>query len=389
MSEHAAVSVPWGPNFGIELPGGIDVAWADLVPSSGTVAIATSAKGDPVWVDVRAPKEFAEDHIPGAVSVPLFDDQERAVVGTIYRWEGGGAARQWGLERVTQRLDAFTERLLAALELTEDAPARPGSPGAADERPRVIVCARGGQRSGAVAAYLRARGHSVYRLTGGHRSYRHAVRAALSRLEIPGPIALNGLTGCGKTHVLRSIRERYPRRVIDLEGLAGHRSSVLGDVGLEPATQKQFEARLAQELSQLEGPWTVFEWEARRIGNRELPAEVYTRLRAAPQIELRASIAQRVRILADDYLACGGIEEVKRRLPLLASFPAVGPDGVERLTRDLDAGRVHEVVTFLLANHYDPRYHHGNQGLERVHTVELGTFSQTADAIVRWIEARS
>lgn len=354
-----------------------EVTWAELTEGPA-----------PLMVDVRSPGEFAEDHPPGAVSVPLLDDWERAVVGSIYRGEGGHAAREWGLGRVSSRLDRFTLALVDALRLREGGAAGIASGVDDHAAPRVVVCARGGQRSGAVTAYLRNRGHAVLRLAGGYRSYREAVRNSLTSCEIPGPIAINGLTGCGKTHVLRAIRKRFPRRVLDLEALAGHRSSVLGDIGLTPATQKRFEAGLAREIAQLEGPWTVFEWEARRVGDREIPGPVYSLLRDAPQLELSATIEQRVRILTDEYLACDGVDEVKRRLPLLASFPAIGCEGVERLIRDLDQGRVSSVVRFLLTKHYDPRYEHGNRGLDRVHQLRLGAYDETAREVIAWIEAR-
>lgn len=334
-------------------------------------------------VDVRSPGEFGEDHFPGARSVPLFNDRERAALGTIYHCEGGDPALEWGRQRVLPRLEAYTKRLVEALALESGSSESVGS-GA--PLPRVVLCARGGQRSRAVTTHLRALGYPVHRLEGGYRSYRTWIRRELDEIQVPGPWVLNGLTGCGKTHLLREIASRFPQQTIDLEGLAGHRSSVLGDIGLQPATQKRFEADLARELRQLQGPWSLFEWEARRIGNREMPNGLYQQLRAAPQIEVCATMEQRVSILTDEYLRCGGIEEVKARLHFLAPYPAIGEDGVAWLETCLENGRVSEAVRFLLEKHYDPRYAHGNRGLTVVKQFHLSTIERTADEIVSWIE---
>lgn len=341
------------------------------------------ANGAAILVDVRSPKEFQENHIPGAVSVPLFDDRERATIGTLYKQEGPGVARRWGAGRVIGRLEAFTDDLLEALRLHPDA--SPHAPPAGDP-PRVIVCARGGQRSGAVTQHLRGLGFPVYRLRGGYRSYRADVRSRLESARVPGPIVLNGLTGCAKTRVLRELDRQFPGHILDLEGLAGHRSSVLGDIGLQPVSQKQFEAQLLEAIEALDGRWCMVEWEARRVGNREIPSGLYAQLRAATQIELQATVEQRVDVLVGEYLACGGVAEVCRRLPALASYPAFGADGVAKMQQQLNDGEIAPVVRRLLETHYDPRYQHGNQHFDFARVFALTDPKTTAAEILQWVE---
>ncbi|MCI0652196.1 MAG: hypothetical protein L0Z55_09970 [Planctomycetes bacterium] len=317
--------------------------------------------------------------MPGAKSVPLFSDAERAIVGTIYRRAGAESARAWGGERVRARIAEFACALERALELPAIS---------SDTRPRVVCFARGGERSAAAAQHLAALGHSIAQLRGGYRAFREAVRATLQTAAPAAPYVLNGLTGTGKTLVLRAVRRRFPTRVVDLEGIAGHRSSILGDIGLEPVSQKRFESGLAAALRALAGPWSLFEWEGRRLGDRELPRLLYERLRAAPHIELRADLATRVRILCDEYLAAGGATAILARLPSLAAFPWIGTDGVRELTRLIETDRSEEAAAFLLERHYDPRYRHGHRDIPVAHVVQVRDIDAATDAVIAWIEER-
>ncbi len=337
-----------------------------------------------VVVDVRTHAEFGDDHYPGARSVPLFSDRERAVVGTLFRHHGEGAARDWGEGRVRARLEEYSAKLVAALALDR----HPGTSTVDPLKPRVVLCSRGGQRSEAVVRLLRDLGHPVLRLRGGYRSYRSRIRERSQDLSPPGPVVLNGLTGSGKTLILRSIAARFSQRVVDLEGLAGHRSSLLGDIGLMPVSQKAFESSLVHAIARLEGPWTLFEWVARRIGNRELPQSLYERLKDAPQIALDNDLERRIDLLCAEYLGPGGVREIQKRLPGLARYPAIGEVGVARLIADLDCGRVREVARFLLERHYDPRYRFGNKRLPAVKTFVFRSVEETAEEILKWLEAR-
>jgi len=341
-------------------------------------------------VDVRSPSEFAQDHVPGSRSVPLFDDSERTIIGTLFRQSGQHSAQAWGEERVERRIEAFTESLLAALDLGEVA--------SADRvRRRVVLCARGGLRSSAVVDLLRSRGHDVERLQGGYRSFRRYVRSQLSQIEIPSPIVLHGLTGVGKTRILREIARRCPQCVLDLEGIAQHRSSVLGAVGLQPVSQKRFESQLAATLRQLSGPVTFAEWEARRLGNREIPAELHRSLASGRAVWIEATRDQRVDQLVRDYvddpLARGAhaddiVRQLRDGVRLLERFPSIGRVGVGRLCDWLDEREFSNVAGFLLDHHYDARYRHAQTELAVEATFELTTAEAVAEALLEWTRLR-
>jgi len=359
------------------------------------ITVEEALRGELLIVDVRAPSEFAEDHIPGATSVPLFSDRERAVVGTLFRHLGESEARRWGGERVHERLEPFFDEVRLALQL----PREPEAP--ADPRPRVICCARGGERSGAVTALLRERGHPVRRLAGGYRSYREGIRARLGTLGVPGPVLLDGLTGSGKTAVLREVARLRPRQVLDLEGLARHRSSLLGDIGLVPASQKEFESGLVAAVDRLEGPWTLIEAESRRVGDREIPSSLYREMRAARRVELAATTAQRVALLHADYLGVdrgsdrppeAAIEAVCERISALVAYPRVGEAGVRWLRERLRSGAIDEAVRFLLEEHYDPRYRHGMvKGAPALRLdrsgLGAGSIEESARRLIDWLDA--
>ncbi len=345
------------------------------------------AAPQPILVDVRSPREFEVDHLPGSRTVPLFSDAERALVGRVYRERGPGAAQAWGASVVAGRLREFTEQMLEALEIVPGYRPAPAH-GLVGAPVRAIVCARGGLRSEAVVRYLRGLGYPALRLRGGYRAWRARVRSELARVDVPPPFVLTGLTGTGKTLVLRAIAERFPGRVIDLEEIARHRSSVLGDIGLTPVSQRGFESRLTAALAKLSGPWSLFEWEGRRLGDRELPATLYELLRAAPHIALEADLERRIDILCGEYLAGVGVAELRARLPAFRRFAPIGSAGVRELELLLDAGEFREVARRLVTLHYDPRYRNGHAAIPIAHRIVLSTIEETAAAIIAWVEAR-
>ncbi len=343
-----------------------------------------------IVLDVRAPLEFAEDSLPGAVHEPLFNDQERAVVGTLFRLTGPRAAKEWAEGRVMPRLGHFTRRLERAFHLPtadQDRAGESGTEPSAGAVTRVVCCSRGGQRSRAVVGHLRQLGHPVLQLVGGYRAYRTRVRSALDSCAVPRPVVLHGLTGCGKTRIVRAIAARFPRRVVDLEGLAGHRSSVLGDIGLEPVGQKRFESRLVRTLEQLEGPWTLLEWEARRLGNRQIPDALYELMKNGLHFELRTPLDLRLDNLLEEYLGVSAAEcraaaaSISERLAKLECYSRMGSAGVEEATTLLAAGRYRDAARLLLERHYDPRYEHA-PSLPAVTPIDVRDFDGAAAEIV-------
>lgn len=363
---------------------------------------------DAIVVDLRSPGEFAEDHVPGAVNVPLFDDVGRALVGTLYARVSPEAAFARARELVSGHLGELvagicaaagervpTDALAALYEemtaggLADLETALPLAPGALPQRPVVLHCWRGGMRSRSVVALMRALGlERAVGLEGGYKGYRRRVLEQLALWRAPRTFVLRGLTGVGKTLVLRELETLRPHWTLDLEGIAGHRSSVLGRVGLRPVTQKAFESGLAARLrAGFPGP-VVFEGESRKVGDAIIPERMWDVMAAGTSIELAAQTASRVRVLTDDYLADEARRaELREVLPFLEA--RLGRSAwAGRLTALLDARADAELAELLLERYYDPLYRHSEGRHTCAVTIASDDPARAARAVAEWIEAR-
>lgn len=299
------------------------------------------ALDNPLFIDLRSPSEYHEATIPGAINIPFFNDQERVEVGTLYRQESPRRAREKGLEIIAPRLPELVR--------TMEAYSR--------DREVVIFCWRGGERSRGMASVLKLMKVPFHRLAGGYRAYRSYVAQQLTRLPRGQVIVVHGLTGCGKTELINRLIE-HGCAAIDLEGLARHRGSIFGAVGMgEQPSQKMFDSQLLRELQRLESfPYLVVECESRRIGRLFLPEHLHRKMEEGRHILVYDTMASRVRRLVTEY-ASGGeerIRQLKDCLPRLEKY--IGRARVRELM-DLVEKRVFtEVVEYLLVNHYDNLY---------------------------------
>lgn len=381
-------------------------------PSGAGVPALAAAEllcGEALVIDLRSPSEFEEDHVPGAHNVPLFDDAQRGLVGTLYRRESPDAAFCEGREIVAARIQDLctriaelsgdelpaadlarrvreaTERGIGALERAVAAvPVR-----VRPERPVVLHCWRGGLRSRSVVWLLRSIGlERVHVLQGGYRAWRAEILRVLDSARFPPAFVLRGLTGVGKTLVLRELERLRPGWTIDLEALAGHRSSLLGMVGLEPVSQKRFESRLCTRLAQGLGRQVVFEGESRKVGDVILPRGLWRALSGGDSIELVTGVERRIEVLEREYLgAPGGATGLLRQLPLLEARLKRAP-GEPALCELLCAGRTSELVRLLLERHYDPLYRHSEQGRVSATRIDSTQPERAAREIASWIEQR-
>ena len=293
-------------------------------------------------IDVRSPREFAEDHLPGAVNLPVLDDVERAQVGTIYVQESRFKARRVGAAIVARNIARHLETELAD---------RPG--GFAP----LVYCWRGGMRSNAMATIMSQVGWRTTVLTGGYRTWRRQVSARLydSALDLEF-VLLDGHTGSAKTEMLGRLAARG-LQVLDLEGLAAHRGSLFGALaGRSQPSQKMFESRLLAALDALDPARPVIaEAESSKIGDRMVPPALWSRLADAPRIELVADRAERARYLVSAYgdiiADRAALETAFGRLPTHPSRERL--DGWRALA---DAGAFAELAEAVMALHYDPAY---------------------------------
>lgn len=327
-------------------------------------------------IDVRSPSEFAEDHIPGAINLPVLSDAERARVGTIYVQDAPFKARKIGGALVARNIAAHLEGPLAE----KDGAWQP-----------LVYCWRGGQRSGAFGLWLAEVGWRVRVLKGGYQAYRRAVVAQLYEAELPHRVVLlDGDTGTAKTEILELVAARGGQ-VVDLEGLANHRGSVLGvRPGGQPA-QKMFESRLAAALAALDPARPVLvEAESSKVGDLLVPPSLWKAMRAAPRIQLRASVEARARYLCDAYADLFADRALfAERLGLLVRLQ--GRAVVEGWQAQARAGDFLPLVRDLIERHYDGRYLRSREGAPApALTLEIDLDGQglerAADRILGWLE---
>jgi tRNA 2-selenouridine synthase len=293
-------------------------------------------------IDVRSPAEFAEDHIPGAVSCPVLDDGQRARVGTMYVQVSSFEAKKVGAALVARNVARHIEERFVSRER--------------EWRP-LVYCWRGGQRSGAMAEILRQVGWRVSTLKGGYKSYRREVLTQLDELAQRFRFkVVCGATGSGKSRLLEAL-EREGAQVLDLEGLARHRGSLLGDLPGDPQpSQKMFDSLVWDRLRHLDETRPVFvEAESRKIGGVQVHTALIDRMRAAECVALEAPIGERVQFLKREY---GHFLEdpgpLKEKLACLADLH--GAEIISHWTRLADTRDWDALVPDLLERHYDPAY---------------------------------
>lgn len=315
-------------------------------------------------IDVRSPAEFEEDHVPGAISLPALSNVQRAEVGRIYKQQGAFFAKRIGAAYVSENIAGHLHTALKDKS--------------ADYRP-LVYCWRGGQRSNSVATVLKQIGWRAEVLTGGYRTWR---RFVLAQNELPLPfriIAIDGPTGSAKTKLLAHLRAAGGQ-VIDLEGLANHKGSLLGRAEDPQPAQKLFESRfMAAMLAQDPARPVFVEAESPKIGNVFLPPQMAATLRSADSILLDVPDAARVQHLLEDYpVWLRETAELKERLGWLKQ--RVGGEVTGRWHDLIDAGQWPELVQALLNEHYDPSYAHSQARAARpmLSRIRLDDLSERA-----------
>lgn len=292
-------------------------------------------------VDVRTPAEFEEDHVPGAINAPVLSNEERARVGTLHAQVSAFDARKLGAALISRNIGTLLERW-------QDKP-RDFAP--------LVYCWRGGQRSRSFAHVLGEIGWRAMQLDGGYRAYRRHVVAQLGTLPSRFRYrVICGMTGAGKSRLLGALLAEGAQ-VLDLEGLARHRGSLLGDVpGAPQPSQKFFESELLHALGALDPGRPVFvESESRHIGRLQVPPPMIEAMRAASCIRLDVPLGERVTLLKDEY-AHFVDDPTRLEAPLAALIPLHGRAVVDRWMGQAKRGEWDAFVRALLVEHYDPAY---------------------------------
>jgi tRNA 2-selenouridine synthase len=290
-------------------------------------------------IDVRSPAEYAEDHVPGAISAPVLDDAERAEVGTMYKQVSPFDAKKAGASLISRNIARHIEDLFKGKDNTWHP---------------LVYCWRGGKRSGAMAHILHEIGWNAETLEGGYKAYRRWVVQQLETLPARYDFrVIHGPTGSGKSRLLAAVR-RAGAQVLDLEGLAAHRGSVLGNFpGRPQPSQKMFESLLLQDISNLQAEKPVYvEGESKKIGELQVPAALMDRMRASPCVVLETDLEVRVALLLDEYRHF--LEDRKSLEAQLDCLVAL--HGRERIAEWKSIEDWRSLVRRLLVEHYDPAY---------------------------------
>ena len=330
-------------------------------PLITSVPIGAFLAGEGVILDVRSPAEFAQGHIPGATSLPLFDDAGRAEIGTLYKQKGRSEAVMRGLALVGPRLAELAQALRQASALHPGQPLR-------------LHCWRGGMRSGSVAWLASQLDLPVLLLEGGYKSYRGWVLACFER---PWPLRLlGGRTGTGKTELLLALRQRGVA-VVDLEGRAHHRGSSFGALGLPPQpSSEHYENLLAADLHQLEDAGEIWlEAESSQVGRCRIPAGLWQQMKQAQALEVRRPLPWRI----DQLVAVYGVQD-----------PAALEEATRRISRRLGPQRTAAALEAIaradwatacsqMLDYYDRCYDH-DLSSHAVESVDLGDLDPQAAA---------
>ncbi|WP_026476067.1 tRNA 2-selenouridine(34) synthase MnmH [Alkaliphilus transvaalensis] len=295
-----------------------------------------------IFIDVRSPFEFMEGTIPGAINLPLLDNEERIEIGKIYKKDGQELAKIRGLEIVSPKLPQYYQRLL---ELNRG------------NQEMIVFCARGGLRSATFVHFFKGMGLNILQLEGGFKAYRNYLLNYLEDLHRHHHfIVLHGFTGVGKTEILEKLKEKHVA-VIDLEGLACNKGSVFGEIVQEnPLTQKNFENCLLQTLLLTKEKYIIVESEGQRLGQVIIPKQVHELMKKGRHILISTSIEVRVGRLVEDYvnntpnhkeILVRGIQLLKKR---------IGKEKVDYYLQKITEEDFSSVAKELILNYYDPLY---------------------------------
>lgn len=317
-------------------------------------------------IDVRAPSEFAEDHLPGAINLPVLNDDERVKVGTIYK-SNPFEARRLGAALISNNAAQHLQTHLAEKDKTYTP---------------LVYCWRGGMRSNSLTHILRSVGWRARLIEGGYKAFRKFVSDDLERLFDQSNLQLTvlaGQTGVAKTRLLNTL-EKQGAQTLDLEGFANHKGSVLGlTPDTEQPSQKQFETRLWHALSQIDPSRPIFtEAESNRIGVLHCPPALWRKLGVGKVVNIALPVRQRAAFLLDDYpYFTEDPEHLKSLLDKLVKLR--GHEQVQKWHDQIDAGQWSEFVESVLRDHYDLVYRRAGDEksnyAEPSHTLNLAGFS--------------
>jgi tRNA 2-selenouridine synthase len=312
-------------------------------------------------VDVRSPGEFSEGHIPGAFNMPLFTDEERAIIGTIYKNQGRIPAVEKGLQIVGPKMADFAKR---ALELAKNGELR-------------VHCWRGGMRSESMAWLFERVGIKCQLLEGGYKAYRNLLLEWVGNL--PNLIVIEGYTGSGKTDILKELRN-LGEQIIDLEGFANHRGSAFGGIGQEPQpSTQQFQNLIFNEILTFDLNKRIWiEGESLSVGRVFLPDPLWKAMNSALNIEIQVLKEHRIQRLVDEY---GTLPSVQMEGAINTIVQRLGSKTMTEILQNYQAKNLFDVAEKLL-NYYDQAYLYSREKFKKeVNGIVLSSDNSMTNAI--------
>ncbi len=327
-------------------------------------------KDECFFIDVRSPIEYNEYSIPEAVNIPLFEDEERKEIGTVYKNVSTEQAKRLGIEIVSRKLLPLFDEISRIK---------------AKHRNVVIFCERGGMRSGSVCSLFNSLGLNVIKLKDGYKGYRAAINCMLPKLNDEVEyIVIHGFTGTGKTEILEILEQRG-HDVINLEKAANHRGSLLGKVGLEGlVSQKQFESIIYNKLKNRKNKYVFIEAESGRIGNIIVPQYIIGKMRTGKHILVQSSIEYRTKRIVEEYIKDEmHIDELVRSVQKLEKH--IGKNKVNEYVEKIQNKQYDEVASELMIKYYDPLYYNSQVKYSFDLEIKSDDIIQTCNSIEAWL----
>lgn len=328
-------------------------------------------EGNYILVDVRSPGEFMDATIKGAINIPLFDDEERKIIGIMYTRESVEKAKRLGLSVASKKLLHIYDEIKELYKQYDKI---------------VLFCARGGMRSSVLGMLLSSLGIKTEKINEGYKGYR---RFIIKNLPIVNEkvqyIVLHGNTGVGKTEILKQL-ECDGFDVLDLEGFANHRGSLLGTVGLGKTTsQKQFESKIYDMLLGSKSSYVFIEAESKRIGNTTIPDFIFEKMKSDIHIFVDADIPFRTDLIIKEYTKHENCKsEIIGCLKKLQKY--IGEKNVNRYSELVLKSEYDEVVSQLMIKHYDPMYTHGSDKYNYRLKVRVVDIKTSTNEIENWVK---